>query len=138
MFLFIMTGQGISRQQTNSNTSYVLIYHCMRRVDVSTILIQIHLMFLFIINFSCQFFRFIPFKYILCSYLSQLVSGRHLRFPEFKYILCSYLSYQLYKGHIASGIQIHLMFLFIAMFYCLAVVFFRIQIHLMFLFIKVL
>ena len=96
-----------------SNTSHVLIYQILQRKCGGSIGIQIHLMFLFIINVVqyCNWYRL--FKYISCSYLSEaamkmfcyhlysntshvLIYRGCFRLPyiiqQFKYISCSYLS----------------------------------------------
>ena len=77
--------------------------------------IQIHLMFLFIGSQSRNTRPVHQFKYISCSYLSD--TGENYEYTEtiFKYISCSYLSdvpTDVWRH--GRAIQIHLMFLFIA------------------------
>ena len=98
---------------TYSNTSHVLIYRMKVLVACEESQIQIHLMFLFIVQ-------------------SQSNNCLH---SSFKYISCSYLSYTLSHNISCFCIQIHLMFLFIRRTSERYRRYSKIQIHLMFLFI---
>ena len=113
---------------------FLFILGCLGLVWIPA-LIQIHLMFLFIIAntfraawngrfkyISCSYlsvrsavtsYRLVAFKYISCSYLS-LFTVYEILYPfAFKYISCSYLSVSATSAGRYSSIQIHLMFLFI-------------------------
>ena len=59
----------------NPNTSHVLIYLRIFSILVSFVPIQIHLMFLFILEYFLYWCLLFQFKYISCSYLS--VFGWH-------------------------------------------------------------
>ncbi len=75
----------------DSNTSHVPIYQHFDEHNLSCSYIQIHLMFLFIMDGQISIFDYMGFKYISCSYLSS----------------------PFVSGHSLLTIQIHLMFLFI-------------------------
>ena len=114
MFLFIHQNFQYNELPLYSNTSHVLIYR----------------------NTFGLFTAYIStFKYISCSYLSYCSDGKFIFFIQFKYISCSYLSRTLSPISSQYSIQIHLMFLFIRIFFPYIVLWSQIQIHLMFLFI---
>ena len=114
MFLFIGSWKTNSVLVCYSNTSHVLIYPQNLAIFALHLNIQIHLMFLFILNELSKEEILSGFKYISCSYLSSHSSLGSLKVTSFKYISCSYLSYSLPFRTGSSAIQIHLMFLFIS------------------------
>ena len=73
MFLFIRVKKSNGQTYTNLNTSHVLIYPVALLVSSSAVS---------------------AFKYISCSYLSEMPLFREVGYAEFKYISCSYLSYK--------------------------------------------
>ena len=97
--------------------------------------IQIHLMFLFISPEAPEECPAYSFKYISCSYLSNLLLSLCNTHTQFKYISCSYLSRPRMFCGTMTLIQIHLMFLFILNGAAGSNTQRSIQIHLMFLFI---
>ena len=134
MFLFIPLLPYRYFNFDNSNTSYVLVYHFSESTYTTISYIQIHLMFLFILDLGTKVIMPNRFKYILCSCLSISQKKRYICFidsntsyilvyreiPEgalfmvqFKYILCSCLSGTARRSTALWTIQIHLMFLFI-------------------------
>ena len=143
----------------DSNTSLVLIYHQNNQFCKVGYIIQIHLMFLFILLEKLGIHLGLTFKYISCSYLSVVAKTICIMAKPFKYISCSYLSNTQSRNvygmadsntsHVLiypdayervkrlSTIQIHLMFLFIEYRGPMVKTSKLIQIHLMFLFIRI-
>ena len=92
LFLFIATTPTGKPKSLHSNTSLVLIYQCYGVLCTGKQIIQIRLMFLFILRFLAIHSMPTEFKYISCSYLS-VVKDVDADVPfGFKYISCSYLS----------------------------------------------
>ena len=113
MFLFIGMGKYWASEVSifkYISCSYLSDRRCGRSKKE---LIQIHLMFLFIIFKLCKSVFSRSFKYISCSYLSKDGATLLKTFTPFKYISCSYLSPTELKNPYVHAIQIHLMFLFI-------------------------
>ena len=138
MFLFIGASCLWHEKSADSNTSYVLIYRIPRgaaggrSLSFKYILCS-YLSFHILVNEQLpKLFKYIlcsylsvrngtilwercKFKYILCSYLSTNPEPIPTTLAKFKYILCSYLSCLRLSSLPIVRIQIHPMFLFIAL-----------------------
>ena len=70
VLIYLKEASNTSVEMQHSNTSHVLIYLSFSTNSLSNNLIQIHLMFLFIVGWYTVAVLLIKFKYISCSYLS--------------------------------------------------------------------
>ena len=126
---------GAGVYERHSNTSHVLIYRKGAGAGRLYLLIQIHLMFLFIMFANPENNGEMIFKYISCSYLSKTRMAASIanEYSNTSHVLIYRETKSTELG--IQVIQIHLMFLFIRKGVRDACKNFLIQIHLMFLFI---
>ena len=113
MFLFIAEVKKMAKEYYNSNTSHVLIYPLPYTFQILVIIIQIHLMFLFIAESKLKEMENSKFKYISCSYLSYSlpISYYYVNNPNTSHVLIYLRIFSILVSFVP--IQIHLMFLFI-------------------------
>ena len=113
MFLFIAEVKKMAKEYYNSNTSHVLIYPLPYTFQILVIIIQIHLMFLFIAESKLKEMENSKFKYISCSYLS--FAGRNIweTFTIQIHLMFLFILHPRQDTLPRKEIQIHLMFLFI-------------------------